>query len=138
VAECIGLKSRNGKNIYRVRISITIDGTRQWVPTKSNGVEGLLKGRSWSSSSATALHTQITPGGRERPRSKDRPVNTGRTTTDAQRNLPRNLRTQEPRDALGQESASFPSAPRADPVLQRYIHKYHQERDGLPGICTNL
>lgn len=27
------------------RIAITMDGTRQWVPTKSHGMESLLKGR---------------------------------------------------------------------------------------------
>ena len=31
-----------------------------------------------------------------------------------------------------------PSVPRVDPVPQSYIHKYHQERAGLPGVPTNL
>jgi hypothetical protein len=56
----------------------------------------------WSWSSATGLHTQIKP-----PRSADRPMSTGRTTTAAQRNLPRTLRTQELRSCVGQESSSF-------------------------------
>jgi hypothetical protein len=65
--------------------------------------------------------------GSEPPRSVDRPVSTGRTTTAAQRNLSRTLRTQEKRNCLGQEGSIFPSEPQADPVPQSYIYKYYQE-----------
>jgi hypothetical protein len=51
------------------------------------------------------LHMQIVPGGSKPPRSVDRLVGPGRTTTTAQRNPPGTLRTQEPRGCLGQESS---------------------------------
>ena len=40
-------------------------------------------------------------------RNADRPASAGRTTTAAQRNPLRTLRTQEPRGSLGQEPSSF-------------------------------
>ena len=40
--------------------------------------------------------------------------------------------------AINIKEARFPSVPRADPVPQSYIHKYHQERAGLPGVLTHL
>lgn len=61
----------------------------------------------YSRASATGLHIQIVPGGRETPRSANRTVSAGRTTTAAQRHLPGTLRTQEPRDCLGQESSGL-------------------------------
>ena len=45
--------------------------------------------------SGLRLYTQMVLGGSEPPRSVDRPVSTGRTTTAAQRNIPGTLRTQE-------------------------------------------
>ena len=49
---------------------------------------------------------------------EDRPLSAGRTTTDAQRNPPRTLKTKEPRTCLGQQSSSLASAPKADPMPQ--------------------
>ena len=62
-------------------------------------------------SSATRLHTQIVPGGNKPPRSVDRTVSASRTTTAAQGNLPRTLRTEEPRGYLGRESSSLHLCP---------------------------
>jgi hypothetical protein len=39
-------------------------------------------------------------------------MSTGKTTTSAQRDLLGTLRTQEPRNSLGQELASFPLHPK--------------------------
>ena len=68
-----------------------------------------------SRSSATGLHTQITPGGSEPPRCMDRPVYADRTTTPTQRNLPGTLKTQDLRGGLEWE-------PRSDPVPQNFIY----------------
>ena len=61
----------------------------------------------WSPSSATGLHAQIVLGESKHPRGADRPVSAGKTTSAAQRNLPRTLRTQEPRGSLGLEPSGF-------------------------------
>ena len=61
----------------------------------------------WSWFSATGLHTQVAPWDSSPPRSADRTVSAGRTTTDAQRNPLETLRTQEPRGCLGGEPSSF-------------------------------
>jgi hypothetical protein len=53
---------------------------------------------------------QIVPGGSEPPRSVYRTVSAGRTTTAAQRNLPRKLRTREPRGCLGTGVFQYPSS----------------------------
>jgi hypothetical protein len=58
-------------------------------------------------SSIWGLHTQIVPGGSKHPRSADKSVSTGTTTTAAQRNLPRTLTTQEPRCCLRKESSGL-------------------------------
>ena len=73
-------------------------------------------------------------GGREHPRSLGRPVSAGTITTAAQRN-PQDTGTKE---LPGTGDFQFLSAPRADPVPQSYIHKYCQERAGLPGVPTHL
>jgi hypothetical protein len=59
------------------------------------------------SNQATGLHTQIALGRSMPLRSQDRPMNACRTTTAAQRNLLRTLRTLELRGSLGQESSSL-------------------------------
>ena len=45
------------------------------------------------------------------PRSADMIVSIGKPTTSAQRDLPSALRTQEPRNGLGQDPSSFPLGP---------------------------
>jgi hypothetical protein len=57
--------------------------------------------------SATACHTQISPGERWSPRSAYMPRSTGKTTTSAQKGLPRALRTQEPRNSRGHDPSGF-------------------------------
>jgi hypothetical protein len=59
---------------------------------------------------------QIVPGGNKPPKMPGTPVSAGRTTTAAQRNTLRTLRTQELRSCLGQE----PSGLRLHPELIVY------------------
>jgi hypothetical protein len=79
----------------------------------------LVCARSWSC--ATALHDQTPLGESGSPRNADKPVSTSKTTTSAQRDPPRIIRTQEPRNIWGQDPSSFYLHPRADPVPQLTI-----------------
>jgi hypothetical protein len=53
------------------------------------------------------FHTQILPRESWSSGSTGTPVSTGNTTTSAPRELPRALRTQDPRSSLGQDPSSF-------------------------------
>ena len=50
---------------------------------------------------------------------------------------PQNTGTEE-EEQSGTGAFQFPSALGADLVPQSYLHKYHQERAGLPGTLTHL
>jgi hypothetical protein len=77
---------------------------------------------------------KIVPGLSEPPRSVDRTMSAGKTTTAAQRNPPRSLRTQDPRGCLGQESSILGLRPEL--IL---CHKAtYKKRVGLPGVPTHL
>lgn len=73
------------------------------------------------------------------PRSADKPVSTGMTTTSPQRDPPRDLRTQELRSSLGQDPSGFCLS--QEPIMWHSGHiipKYFHERAGLPGLMTHL
>jgi hypothetical protein len=56
---------------------------------------------------ARVLHTQILPGESRSQRSADMSMSTGKTTTSAPTDLPRDLRTQESRSSLGRDLSCF-------------------------------
>jgi hypothetical protein len=89
-------------------------------------------------SSATGPHTQIVPGGSEPPRSANRPVSAGRTNHCCSEEHTQNPQDTRTKGLPGSGVSRSPSAPRTDPVPQSYVHKYHQEGAGLPGVPTYL
>jgi hypothetical protein len=84
-----------------------------------------------------ALCTQIPPGEIWCPRNADTPENTGKATISAPRVLPRDLKTQEPRNRWKQKPSSFCLSPGADPVPQLSIPKFLLRRAALPGVLTH-
>ena len=64
-------------------------------------------------------------------------MSTDKSTTAAQRHLPRTLRTQELRGCLVQESSGLCLRPRADPVPQFSIPESLLERSGHLGLLTH-
>ena len=103
-----------------------------WTKKKNIKTKGLRSFRS------TKLHIQILPGESWSPRSANKPVSTGKTTTAAQKNLSVTLRTQEQRGGLGEEPSGFPFTPRANHLPQGSIHKYSWERASLLRVQTSL
>jgi hypothetical protein len=67
----------------------------------------MLSIRDLSRFSDTGLHTQRAPGGSKPPRSAGRPVNTGRTTTAAQRNPHWNTQDKGTEGQLGTRAFQF-------------------------------
>jgi hypothetical protein len=82
------------------------------------------------------LQTQIVLRDSWPPRSADKPVSTGKTTTAAQRDPPGTLRTQELEEQPGKEPSGFSLHPRTDLVPQLSIPKFFPERTGLLGVLT--
>ena len=89
-------------------------------------------------SSSTEFHTQIAPGETYPPRTADKPMSAGKTTTAAQRKPTQNPQDTGKEGGPGTGALQFPSVPRADPEPQSYKHNCCQERTGLPGVSTNL
>ena len=93
---------------------------------------GLKTQNCCSRSFVTGFHTQIAPGGSKPPRSVDRPVNAGRNTTAAQRNLHGTLRNLGV-SRTGTGAFLFPSLPVENPLPQG-----SREGGSLPGMPTYL
>ena len=74
------------------------------------------------------------PGEIWSPKSTDKPMIAGRTTTAAQRS-PQDTGTKR---LPGMGVFQSQPVPRADPVPQRSIPKYCQERAGLPGVPLSI
>jgi hypothetical protein len=92
---------------------------------------------------------QILLGESRSSSSADKPLSTGKTTTSAQRDPPRALKTQEPRSCLGQDPSGFGlpkehilchSAPYANTIGRELVsqecqHTYeHTSRDADRGL----